>query len=450
MKDSYWLPERLFWSAYLATRMRGQQKTPYWSQEKLEKVQNSRVRKIVRFAARYVPFYRELFRRSHLNPDSFSTVADLSRLPVITPLQVRKDAGQFEPEGKKLDTLKLVSSGTTGVPRWIYHDAAAIFQNAAHGERSRFFYSCTTCRRQDLREALIVAPLKSSVQMVQRFNRTKAWFPGIVSINRMYFSLLDSMEDTIKKINEFKPHVIRSYGSGLNMLCEHSFRTGQKFHRPELMIYSADAMSPPLKRIVMEDLGIPVYSYYSSVECPQLGYECEKNRGYHLNEDAYPIRIVDENYRNIPDGEMGKILISNLVNRGTVLFNYELGDEGRIIPGSCACGRTQRLLSLEIFKVGDSLTMKDGYSIHPLRFIKALTDGKDLWQHQIIQKDNNSFTILLVADPAADRTAMMKRLNEEFEKWFQGRIQYTLEFVDRIELTPGGKQRAVVLKLNGE
>lgn len=444
MKDSYWFPERLYWSSYLAACTWGQKDIPFWTREKLKRVQDKRVRSIVRFAARYVPYYRELFRRSELNPDSFSTVEDLSCLPVITPLQVRKDACQFESKGKKLDTLKLVSSGTTGVPRWIYHDAAALFQNAAHGERSEFFYSSTACRRKDLREALIVAPLKSSVQMVQKFNRNKAWLPERISIHRKYFSLLDNMGDVVREINEFKPHVIRSYGSGLNMLCQHAFRTGQKFHYPELMLYSADAMSPSLKRIVMENLGIPVYSFYSSVECPQLGYECEKHLGYHLNEDAYPIRIVDENYRNVPDGEMGKVLISNLVNRGTVLLNYELGDEGRIIPGPCSCDRTQRVLSLEIFKVGDSITMEDGYSIHPLRFIKALTDGKDLWQHQIVQKDNNSFKIYLVADPAADRASMIKRLNEEFEQWFQGRIQFTLEFVDRIEPTAGGKQRAMV------
>jgi len=146
----------------------------------------------------------------------------------------------------------------------------------------------------------------------------------------------------------------------------------------------------------------------------------------------------------------GRVISSNLINRATVLLNYELGDEGRILPGQCQCSRTQRMLSLNISRVADRLTLANGEQVHPIRFAEAVYGEKDLWQHQVVQKSENEFELFLVADPAADRDAMRKRLIDEFEKWFQCSIRVHMQFVDQIEMTPGGKQRAVVLKPSGE
>ena len=38
-------------------------------------------------------------------------------------------------------------------------------------------------------------------------------------------------------------------------------------------------------------------------------------------------------------------MVSNLVNRGTVLLNYRLGDVAAKLDGRCACGRTLPMMS---------------------------------------------------------------------------------------------------------
>ena len=179
---------------------------------------------------------------------------------------------------------------------------------------------------------------------------------------------------------------------------------------------------------------------------PSAGIRMLPAPGYHLNEDCYPVRIVDDQYEPVPPGVSGRVIISNLINRATVLLNYELGDEGRILPGLCQCGRTQRMLSLNISRVADRLTLADGEQVHPIRFAEAVYWEKDLWQHQVVQKSENEFELFLVADPAADRDAMGKRLIDEFEKWFQGRIRVHMQFVDQIEMTPGRKTKSSRIK----
>jgi len=254
------------------------------------------------------------------------------------------------------------------------------------------------------------------------------------------------MDSLIKGINEFKPDVIRGYGSALNLIFEEVFRSGRELHLPRSLIYSADSMSPGIKRKVIEELKLPVHSIYSCVESLQVGFECGCNNGYHLNEDCYPVRIVDYQNRPLPEGVPGKVIISNLVNRANVILNYELGDEAMILPGKCECGRTQRRLSLNITRVADRLELENGSGIHPITFAEVVYYEKDLWQHQAVQTGKYEFDILLVTDPVADRPAMERRLMREFDKWFQGRIRVRIRFVDRIEVTSGGKQRALVLK----
>jgi len=450
MKVSNGFPERIFRSAFLAWQLLGQHRVPYWSGQKLEKVQNRKVRNLVRFASRHVPWYRELFSSQNLDPRDFKDVSDLSRLPILTSLQVKKDSHLFRPEGVGGETLRLISSGTTGVHKEIDHGPFSIFTNAAHGERLRHFTAGQKKGPSNYREAMIVIPQGSAGQELQQYVRRKAYIPGWRVPRRKYFSMLDDMSSIVSQLDEFEPDVIRGYGSALTLLFEEVFRTGRSFHRPACLVYSADKMAPALKSKIMEEFKIPVYGIYSSVECLQIGFECERHRGYHLNEDCYPLRVVDHQNRPLADGETGRIIVSNLINRSFVLLNYELGDEGRIVPGDCGCGRKLRMLDLEVSRFADQVELKDGIKVHPVTFLEVLDYEKAIWQHQIVEQEDGSFDILLVTDPSADREKMVRRLEEEFGRWFQGRIRYQIRFVDKINLTRGGKQKTMVFRGNNQ
>ena len=67
--------------------------------------------------------------------------------------------------------------------------------------------------------------------------------------------------------------------------------------------------------------------------------------GFHLHEDLCHLDVVDRDGARVPDGEPGEIVLSNLVNRGSVLLNYRIGDLGRISTEPCACGRTTQVLA---------------------------------------------------------------------------------------------------------
>jgi phenylacetate-coenzyme A ligase PaaK-like adenylate-forming protein len=110
--------------------------------------------------------------------------------------------------------------------------------------------------------------------------------------------------------------------------------------------YSSDSLSSSVRRLIAEKFGLPVLSTYEAVEAFKIGFECHQRVGIHLNIDLYPVRVVNAQGEPLPDGESGDVVVSNLVNRATVLLNYRLGDIATKLSVPCPCGRSLPLLSI--------------------------------------------------------------------------------------------------------
>ena len=145
----------------------------------------------------------------------------------------------------------------------------------------------------------------------------------------------------------------------------HLDATGRSFHRPAIVTYGSDATSPAVRSLITENFGIAVLSGYGSYKAFGLGFECPAYLGFHINVDLYPMRLLDPGGREVPKGEPGEVVICNLVNRGTVLFNYRLGDLAAWLPGPYPCGRRLPLLSFIQRRVADWLQTPSGRCLHP-------------------------------------------------------------------------------------
>lgn len=291
---------------------------------------------MVSHAYRTVPYYRETLDGLGLRPDDLRTAADLAKLPLIEPGQVQRDPEYFVSSAQPLDRyLKLRSGGSSGAPRTVYHDAAALLRNAAHGERNRSLLTPLLGRSLGYRVTVFAPPFSSYLE-VQRFCEERALMPAKARIQRQYLSVLDPPGQNLPLLNDFKPAHVIGYGSYLDMLAAHLDATDAPFHRPRVVTYGGDNLSTAARRVFEQKLGIPVFSAYQAIEAFRIGFECERHAGLHLNIDLSPLRIVDAEGRPLGPGEPGDVVVSNLVNRATVLLNYRLGDVASLLPDPCA------------------------------------------------------------------------------------------------------------------
>jgi phenylacetate-CoA ligase len=444
MKASW--PERLMWTAYLASHWRGQSRNPYGSKPAIERSQSRRVRSIVEYAFRSVPYYRETMRRLHLLPGDFRGAGDLARLPVIERKQLQRDPEYFQSESRRRGAdLESRSSGSTGAPRRMLWDTAAILQNAAHAERERSIIARAVGRFVNYRESVIGSPYGSE-QDIQSLYREHILLPSRARIQYQHLSLFDSPAANVELLNEFRPDVIRSYGSYLDRLFSYVHSTGTSFHPPKVAFYDADELPERARRLITDEFGVCVLSAYQAVEAFKIGFECERHAGFHLNMDLYPVRIAGADGSDVPEGDSGEVIVSNLVNRATVLLNYRLGDVAHLIPGACACGRTLPLMSFIEGRTDDWLILPSGASIHPQSVRTLFTPEESIEQYQVVQLRADHFTVAMLG--VAEDCELTDRIRKRFIERF-GDVTVEFSFVDAIEPSAGGKMRPVISLARG-
>lgn len=439
-------PSRLRWGFYFAWHLRGQARFPFRPWADIERAQAERVRRMADYAYRTVPYYRETFDRIGLTPADFQKADDLARLPILERAQIQRDPEYFcSREPAKADLLELRSGGSTGAPRRVFHDLRGVFQNAAHGERERSIWSKIIGRRFGYRE-LIIAPHHSSIFNVQQFCRNRGYYPSGVGIERRYMSLLDSAERVVAEINSFRPDVVHSYGSFFTILFHHLSRAGPAtvFHKPRILTYTSDEMSASIRRLIEMQYHLPIFSTYQAVEAFKIGFECECHQGVHVNADLYPLRIIGPSGETLPAGESGEAVVSNLVNGGTVLLNYRLGDIATLLPERCPCGRTLPLLSFPHGRNDDLIKLPTGRVVHPQAVRTVFFDLMSVLEYQVVHEEGYRFRVSLLCAPACDQEATRNRVRGRFTELFGAETATEIAVVDSINRTGGGKFRPII------
>lgn len=435
------LPARLFWTAYLGWHWRGQARFPFTSRARIEAAQSRRVRRMVRHAYSSVPFYQETMRRLGVTPEDFRSAADLARLPVIERDDLKKDPEYFRSMTTSRATdLSTRTGGSTGAPREVWWDTAGVFQNAAHAERERSIIAGIVGRFVNYRETVIGSSLSSDLD-IQAIYRDRALLPSRARVQYQHLSITETPEKNLALIDGFRPDVIRTYGSYLGRLLLLMHATPGA-HRPKAVFYDADELPESVRRIASEELKIPIISAYQAVEAFKIGFECEEHIGFHVNADIYPVSVVNGNGREVVPGESGDVIVSNLVNRATVLLNYRLGDVAHFIPEPCPCGRNLPLLSFIEGRTDDWIALPSGESVHPQIIRTIFTNEQAVSQYQVVQHRFDQFTVAIVA--ASDREAMSTRVGAKFRERFGSSAQVEITFVDSIEPSRSGKVRPVI------
>lgn len=419
-----------------------QPRFPFRDEEAIERAQRRRVAATIRYAYRYVPYYRETMDRLGLAPADIRTASDLALLPVIERSQLQADPERLTSRLHPLERcVRLQSSGSSGSPVTVYHDPFAVIRAGGYYQRLGWLLHGEAGRRLGCRTLDIGHPFRTELEQAAA---PLELMSRLLGGRDLCVSILDPVERNVQEINRFRPHVLSSFGSYIEQLFVHLHASGEPFHRPAVITYGSDAISPAARKLITESFGIPVYSDYGAYEAFFLGFECPAHLGYHINVDLYPMRVVDSGGRNLPAGERGEVVISDLVNRGTVLLNYRLGDLASWLPGPCPCGRRLPLLSFIQGRVADWIETPSGKRLHPETLAYVLDVEPGVVRYQAVQRTPSRLTVRLVAAAGAGQHVIKQRVERGFAELLGFEIATEVQFVDDLPRTAGGKVRTVI------
>ena len=193
--------------AYLEEMRRVQMIAP----DEIRKFQWAKLAKILAYAARHVPYYRDLMSRHDMSPEDFKEEADLRRLPLLRKRDIMADPEAFIPDDYPRRHLTPdATSGSTG---------ESFYFNV--GREARQAVSANTIRMNEWIDIDVgdkIALLWGTAFDMARARRfstaVKNWLSNqtILSLYRMDESSLD---EYVKRLGRFRPDLLAGYPSAM-------------------------------------------------------------------------------------------------------------------------------------------------------------------------------------------------------------------------------------------
>ena len=305
--------------------------TEAYSAGRLEAYQDFRLREMVAYCYRYVPYYRDLFKKLHLKPEDIKTRDDLKKLPYLDK-QILKDQYRQLKSRSLRGFLHTVgrTSGTSGIPATTLRDYYSInFENAALW---RFWTNAgdSGSKRVTLRGEIVV-PVEQAEPPFWRYSAD-----GTELVMSSYHLNPDNAGLYIKKINEHMPESIYAYPSSVYLLARYCRELKLKIS-VKVVFTSSEILTEKVRRLVEDTFGCKVFDWYGQSERAAAAAMCEKGM-YHLVEDYSIVELVDM-------GKGTEIVGTTLHNYAMPLLRYRTGDVVEANDGLCACGRHSRAIS---------------------------------------------------------------------------------------------------------
>jgi len=399
-----------------------------------------------------VPHYREVMDDLGLTPADVRTADDLVKLPITSGRDLAAHPEDFRSSANSEGaTLEMTTTGTSGAFRHIHIDRRALFHARAVGLRERDVLKRFLGHGVGHRE-IGVARDGGTRPVIQDFYRDHAWNPRAVDVRRALVSPADSFDQNLEVINTFKPDVIVGFGAYIGAIYRWAWLNDREIFRPKVISYGGDTLRPSDRHLIERHYRIPVFSTYQACEALHIAFQCERRQGFHIHEDQVVVRVVDRNGRDVEPGDSGSVVISNLVNRATVLLNYELGDLVTLSREVCPCGRTMQLLESFVGRTEDLVARPDGQVAHETVILPSLYDVPGVLQVQLEQMSVQRIIVRVVTANGRDWPRIKLGLDTALRSVLgsENGLSIEIEPVKDIPCGPGGKYSAILSRCRPE
>jgi phenylacetate-CoA ligase len=197
------------------------------------------------------------------------------------------------------------------------------------------------------------------------------------------------VEELVQRLNALQPQVIRGFPSMLGLLLTEQLR-GRLHIKPNIIAGGGEPLSQELKKQLETAWQGSVFDIYGTQEGLRAMY-CSSGQGMHIFEDLGIVEVVDEHNRPVPDGNLGhKILFTSLFGFTQPIIRYEISDMMLLAAEPCPCGQPFRRIMAINGRNDDVLYLRDRagkkVAVHPVHFWNALESFADIRQYQVVHE----------------------------------------------------------------
>lgn len=403
----------------------------YWQKDietmgrdQLQELQLTRLKETVKHAANS-PFYKEVFEKNGITPDSIQTLDDLRKIPFTT----KNDLRSHYPFGMAaIPIQKCVrihsSSGTTGNPTVVLHSAKDLDQWANQVARCMYMVG--------LRDTDVF----QNTSGYGMFTGGLGFQYGAERLGALTVpAAAGNTKRQIKFITDFGTtclHIIPSYATRLAEVMYEMGIDPRRDTKLHTVCIGAEPHSEEQRKRIEQLLGVKAYNCFgmSEMNGPGVAFECPEQNGLHIWEDYVIPEIINPNtLEPVPEGEIGELVLTTINREAMPLLRYRTRDLTRFIPGKCPCGRTHRRLARFVGRSDDMLILK-GVNIFPIQIEKILMNFKELGSNYLITIEtvgyNDEMLIEVeLSDLFTDDYSALQRLAKEVTRQLKDELLLT-------------------------
>src|SRR3989338_6723781 len=409
-----------------------------WPQEKINELTEIRLRNLLTHLNNNSTFWRARFSEYFLDLHSTDIFPELLKLPVVNKTTLIEWGDDILVTNNGTPNT-YYTSGTTGVPLKVRIDEFECIKNELVYIFEPDAFEFRKVGELLRRKFILLLGRKSTGQ----YAPYSEYFPLDT-----FSSLGDkkTREKIYSKILNDSLIYLFAYSSVILELMKYAREDGVKLSI--IANLSGEAVSSEEEKFIYETTGVPIIFSYNCKEAGKVGEKCPMNIGtslYHIYRERILVEIIDDDGKQLKNGEEGNIVLTVLDRTVTPIIRYSTGDRGRILSQLCTCGRLSPLLEVQGRK-NDNILLPDGSTFSVLLFRPLFLKEiglKNIIKYQIIQKEIDSLQINFVS-PKKISFAKLKIIETILENNLKKKVKVNIREIGHIENYQSGKNKMFV------
>ena len=257
-----------------------------------------------------------------------------------------------------------------------------------------------------------------------------------------------NMRAFINELNARRPQLIIAYAQAIYELAKFAEREAISVVPQVAILTSAGTLHRFMREKIEAVFQCKVYDRYGSREVGDIASECNAHAGLHVFPWTNYVEVVDDDGQPVPNGVVGNILITSLINFAMPLIRYAIGDRGVLCASDCACGRRGQMLQKVLGKSVDAFRAADGTLVDGEYFTHLLYFKEWVHKFQVIQKERSLVVFRIAPAGLSYRLQELDEIAEKTKVVMGTVCKIKFEFMDDIPPSATGKYRYTISEVD--
>ncbi len=421
------------------------------SRKQIEELQLERLKWIVDYSIRNVPFYAERLGKAGVTAEKIKSLSDIQYIPFTTKADIRDNYPYGLFGAKMKDIVRIhASSGTTGKPTVV-------------GYTRNDINNWSDC------VARLSAAVGVTDEDVAQISFGYGLFTGALGLHygleKLGCAVIPVSSGNTEKqamlLKDFGTTVLISTPSYAMYMSEVAHDMGISNDELKLRIglFGSEGCTMELRDKIEKGFGLFSTDNYGMSELmgPGVSGECVERDGLHFAEDHFLPEIINsETGERLGAGEEGELVVTTLTKEGIPMLRYRTKDITKLNYDTCKCGRTHCRMEKVGGRADDMLKIR-GVNVFPSQIESVLAQIDGISPHYELVLTRKNYTDYLEVRIEINDVSLLENYGklEELRNLAVAKLKTVLGISAKVSLVAPrsikryeGKARRIVDKRN--